>query len=72
LLGAQVQIVRSLVAPTIHIDGRERPLYITGTTAARDFFFTLVRQIVAAGVFVNTEVNYPPLKYVDPSLFPYA
>lgn len=72
LVGAQVQIVRSLVAPALHIDGRERPLYITGTTAARDFFFTLVRQIVAAGVFVNTEVNYPPLKYVDSSLFPYA
>lgn len=72
LVGAQVQIVRSTVAPAFHINGQERPFYITGTTAARDFFFTLVRQIVAAGVFVNIEVNYPPLKYVDPSLFPYA
>jgi hypothetical protein len=72
VVGSQVQIIRSIVSPVLHINGQERPFYITGTTAAREFFFTLVRQIVAAGVFVNTEVNYPPLQYVDPSLFPYA
>lgn len=69
---AQVQIVRSVEAIKLGIDGSQYPVYITGTTAARDFLFSLVRQIVAAGVFVSTEVNLPPLKYTDPSLFPYS
>lgn len=72
ILNAQVQIVRDTSAPSLSIDGSQYPFYVTGTTAARDFFFTLVTKIVAAGVFVNTEVNYPPLLFVDPSLFPYA
>lgn len=71
-LDAQVQVVRSTEAVSLGIDGSQYPFYVTGTTAARDFFFSLVRQIVAAGVFLNAEVNYPPLKYTDPALFPYS
>lgn len=71
-IDAQVQVVRSTETVKLGIDGAEYPLYVTGTTAAREFFFSLVRQIVAAGVFLSTEVNYPPLKFVDPSLFPYS
>jgi hypothetical protein len=71
-IDAQVQVIRSIETIKLGIDGNEYPLYVTGTTAAREFLFSLVRQIVAAGVFVNTEVNYPPLKFVDPSLFPYS
>lgn len=67
----QIQNVVSLEKFTPQDDGYDYPLYITGVVQARNFFFSLLRQIVAAGIFISEEIDYPDLRYRDPSLQPF-
>jgi len=53
------------------IDGYDYPFYITGTTNARNTLFRLVELLVAAGIFVETDVILPDLRYTDPAIPPY-
>ena len=53
------------------IDGNDYPFYITGTTNARNTLFRLVELLVAAGIFVETDVILPELRYTDPAIPPY-
>jgi hypothetical protein len=69
--GSQVQNVASLVKYAPKDDGFDYPVYITGTVQARDFFFTLIRQIVAAGVFISEDIAYPDVRYSDVAVRPY-
>lgn len=69
--GSQVQIVRSRGIYDVRDLGEDYPAYITGTAATRDFFFDLVRSIVAVGVFLREDIAFPELRYSDPAIEPY-
>lgn len=68
---SQLQIVTSLSRFTPASDGSDYPVYLTGTTDARNFFFTLLESITAAGVFIDRQVQYPDIRYADPAINPY-
>lgn len=69
--GSQVQIVRSRSIYNVRDLGEDYPAYITGTAATRDFFFDLVRSIVAVGVFLREDIAFPELRYSDSAIEPY-
>ena len=67
-IGTQVAVVGTMAAPTIDIQGLHYQPYITGIAEARNTLFDILRDIVAAGVFVEEEVIYPQLRNEDPML----
>lgn len=48
--------------------GLDLPIYLTGTTTARETLFALADLLVAAGVFVEKDVVLPDLRYQDPAI----
>jgi hypothetical protein len=70
-IGAEVQVVTALTPHASNGDGSDYPIYLTGTTAARNTMFDLIETLVAAGIFVNRDVLLPDLRYVDTSIGPF-
>ena len=64
-IGGSVQYIHASAAYAPGTDGTDYPVYITGTTAARDTLFTLIRLLVASGIFVESDVILPNLRYDD-------
>lgn len=70
-VGAEVQVVTDLLPHRSIGDGSDYPVYLTGTTAARNTMFDLIEQLVAAGVFVNRDVILPNLRFADTAVAPF-
>ena len=64
-IGGSVQSIHASAAYSPGTDGTDYPVYVTGTTAARDTLFTLIRLLVASGIFVESDVILPNLRYDD-------
>ena len=69
--GAKVQYIYSAKQYEPTTDGSDYPFYLTGTTAARNTMFSLIKLLVAAGIFVEQDLLAPELKNEDPSLSPF-
>lgn len=70
-IGAEVQVVTAITPHATVGDGSDYPVYLTGTTAARNTMFDLIETLVAAGIFVNRDVLLPDLRFVDPAIGPF-
>jgi hypothetical protein len=68
---AQVQYIHKLAPFAPGGDGKDFPIYITGTANARNTLKELLKLIVAVGVFLEFNVLFPSLKYRDPAIDPY-
>lgn len=64
-VGANVQYIHSNTAYIPKTDGSDYPVYVTGTTASRNTLFTLIRLLVASGIFVESDVILPNLRFDD-------
>ena len=71
-VNAQIHFLRANTQYVPTIDGKDLPVYITGTVASRNVMFALLDLLVAAGIFVEKEITFPPLEYLDPSIDPYV
>jgi hypothetical protein len=70
--GAQIWNVLQTQPFKPSIDGSDYPTYLTGTAQARDTLLTLLRLLVAAGVFLDFEVLFPDLRFSDTAIQPYS
>jgi hypothetical protein len=70
--GAPVQFVHSNQPFTPDLLGAALPMYLTGTSQARDTMFVLAAELVASGIFVEQDVLLPDLRYVDTEIVPFA
>jgi hypothetical protein len=64
-IGDKVQFIHSIQPYTPGKFGTDFPVYVTGTTQARDAMFILIKELVAAGIFIEEEVILPDLRYDD-------
>lgn len=71
-VGTRVSIVGSREPIELDRYGQQYQIYITGTVAARNKLFDILEDLVAAGVFVAPDVNFPALKFADPQIEPYV
>jgi hypothetical protein len=67
-IGRRIWIVSALEAPDVGIYGDTYVPYLTSTVSARTELFRLIGTLVAAGVVVENDTNYPELKFEDESL----
>lgn len=67
-VGANVQYIHAATSYVPSTDGTDYPVYVTGTTAARNTLFTLIKLLVASGIFVESDVILPDLRYDDTSI----
>lgn len=70
-IGSSVQYIHSKSQYKPRTDGKDYPVYITGSVAARNTLFKLVELLTAAGIFVEKDVILPELRYQDPSISPF-
>lgn len=66
-----IQFVRNETPHSPNIDGSDYQFYITGTNEARNTLFSFVNLLVAAGIFVESDVVLPDLRYVDSAINPF-
>lgn len=64
-IGDKVQFIHETQPYTPTKFGKDFPVYVTGTTQAREAMFTLIKSLVAAGIFIEKEVILPDLRYDD-------
>ena len=69
--GTQIQYVHATVPYAPGLKGKDLPVYVTGTAQARNTLFTLLKDLVAGGVFLQADVLLPQLRYVDPAIPPF-
>ena len=69
--GAQIQYIHAKTAYVPSLDGTDYPFYITGTSAARNTLFLLTELLIASGIFVETDVILPEMRYEDTSIAPF-
>jgi hypothetical protein len=70
--GAQIFFIHEKTAYVPLTDGSDYSVYLTGTSSARNTLFSLIELLVAAGIFIETTVILPELRYVDEMLDPYS
>jgi hypothetical protein len=70
-VGANVQYIHANSAYAPSVDGADYPVYITGTTAARNTLFALIRLLVASGIFVESDIILPNLRNDDLGIVPF-
>jgi hypothetical protein len=68
---AQVQYMHEASPYTPTQNGSDYPMYLTGTAQARNTLLTLIEEIIAGGVFLQTDVLLPELRYTDPAIAPF-
>jgi hypothetical protein len=69
--GAVIRMARSHQKISLHGDGREYPVYITGVVAARSVMETVMKSVAASGVQLNVIPLKPDIKYEDSGLDPF-
>lgn len=69
--GAKVSFINQDMPYDPTLTGEDFPVYITGTSAARNTMFELIRLLVATGIFVESDVLFPELRYADVSIPPF-
>ena len=70
-LNSTVRLVKQLEQFSPNENGKQYQAFATGTSLARDSFFEILKSIVSAGVFIQQDVLFPELRFVDESLKPY-
>lgn len=70
-VGDKVQFIHDTQPFTPDKFGAAYPVYITGTSQARETMFALIKSLVAAGIFIEKEVIFPDLRYDDISIVPF-
>lgn len=71
-VGTNMQYIRANVPYVPTADGKDYPVYLTGTAQARNTLFTLMELIIAAGIFLEADILFPELRYADVSVEPFA
>jgi len=69
--GAKVQFIRANTQYVPDSSGEDLPMYITGTTSARNTMFALIRLLTASGIFVESDILLPELRYTDTAIPPF-
>ena len=72
LSGSQIQYVHATTPYVPGITGADFPIYVTGTANARNTLFTLLKDLVAGGIFLQKDVLLPQLRYQDPAIPPFS
>jgi hypothetical protein len=70
-LSSTVRYVKQLEQFAPDENGKQYQPFVTGTSLARDSFFEILKSVVSAGVFIQQDVLFPELRFVDDSLNPY-
>lgn len=70
-VGGKVQYIHDTKPYIPKTDGSDYPVYITGTTAARNTMFALIRLLIAGGIFVVEDVLRPELQFDDVAIPPF-
>lgn len=71
LPNSNIQYIYTSETHTPTPDGKDYPAYVTGSTQGRNTLFKLIELLVAAGIFVESEVISPQLSYSDIAIDPY-
>jgi len=70
-VGVSVQYIHATSPYVPDRLGSSYPVYLTGTTQAREAMFILINSLIAAGVFTEKEILFPDLKYSDIAMPPF-
>jgi hypothetical protein len=70
-VSASVQFVHANTPYAPGLTGEDFPAYVTGTSQSRKTLFTLIEDLIAAGVFLEANVLLPSLRYADTSIPPF-
>lgn len=70
-INSTVRVVSQLSPFSPDENGKQYQPFATGTSLARNSFFEILKSVVSAGVFIQEDVLFPELRFVDDSLKPY-
>jgi len=70
-IGSTIRVVKQLSPFSPNENGKQYQPFATGTSLARNSFFEILKSVVSAGVFIQEDVLFPELRFVDDSLKPY-
>ena len=71
-IGTNIVVAHNFAIYDPVLDGSDYPFYLTGTSAARNSLFKFIKLLVSAGIFIETEVIAPDLRYDDSEIDVFA